>query len=69
MTIQNPPKALILLVALICITVLVGFNRITTEAGLPLISAIVFYGIGNGVAAKSGTPSQPIIGSKKHDEQ
>jgi hypothetical protein len=64
MTIANPPKALILLVALICITVLLAFNRITTEAGLPLISAIVFYGIGNGVAAKNGTPSQPIIGSK-----
>jgi hypothetical protein len=64
MTIANPPKALILLVALICITVLLAFNRITTEAGLPLISAIVFYGIGNGVAARNGTPSQPIIGSK-----
>ena len=64
MTIANPPKALILLVALICITVLLAFNRITTEAGLPLISAIVFYGIGNGVAARNGTPSQPILGSK-----
>jgi hypothetical protein len=65
MTISNPPKALILLVALICITVLLAVEKITTEAGLPLVSAIVFYGIGNGVAAKSGVNSQPIIGKKE----
>jgi hypothetical protein len=67
MTISNPPKAFILLVALICITILLGLNRITTEAGLPIITAIVFYGIGNGVAAKTGKPSEPIIGPK-HDQ-
>jgi hypothetical protein len=65
MTISNPPKAFILLVALICITVLLAVEKITTEAGLPLVSAIVFYGIGNGVAAKSGVNSQPIIGKKE----
>lgn len=64
MTLTNPPKAFILLVALICITVLLAVGRITTEAGLPIISAIVFYGIGNGVAARSGKPSEPIIGPK-----
>jgi len=64
MTLNNPPKAFILLVALICITLLLAISRITTEAGLPIISAIVFYGIGNGVAAKSGKPSEPIIAPK-----
>lgn len=64
MTIQNPPKAFILLVALICITVLLAVGKITTEAGLPIISAIVFYGIGNGVAAKTGQDSTPVIGKK-----
>jgi len=66
MTIANPPKALILLVALICVTVLLAVGRITTEAGLPIISAIVFYGIGNGVSSRSGKASEPIIGPK-HD--
>lgn len=66
MTLNNPPKAFILLVALICVTALLAIGRVSTEAGLPIISAIVFYGIGNGVAAKTGKPSEPIIGPK-HD--
>jgi hypothetical protein len=61
----NPPKALILLVALCCVTLLLAIGRITTEAGLPIITAIVFYGIGNGIQARSGTPSPPIIGPKE----
>jgi hypothetical protein len=67
MTLNNPPKAFILLVALICVTFLMGLGRVTTEAGLPIISAIVFYGIGNGVAARSGKTSEPIIGPKNSD--
>lgn len=66
MQIANPSKAMILLVALICVTVLLALGKISTEAGLPIITAIVFYGIGNGVAAKSGTASTPIVGPK-HD--
>jgi len=64
MTISNPPKAFILLVALICVTLLLAIGRVTNEAGLPIITAIVFYGIGNGVAAKSGKPASPIIGPR-----
>lgn len=67
MTLNNPPKAFILLVALCCVTLLLALGRVTTEAGLPIISAIVFYGIGNGVAAKTGKPSEPIIGPKNHE--
>lgn len=67
MTLNNPPKAFILLVALICLTLLMALNRVDTEAGLPIISAVVFYAIGNGVAAKSGKDSQPIISSKKNE--
>lgn len=65
MRLQNPPKAFILLVALLCVTLLLAVGRITTEAGLPLISAVVFYGIGNGVAARSGKASEPIIAPKE----
>ena len=66
MQIANPYKAMILLVALICVTVLLALGKVSTEAGLPIITAIVFYGIGNGVAAKSGTASTPIVGPR-HD--
>jgi len=64
MKITNPPKAFILLAALISITLLMAIGKITTEAGLPLLTAIVFYGIGNGVAAKTGQDSTPVIGRK-----
>jgi hypothetical protein len=63
--ITNPPKALILLVALLCITILLATNSIDQNAGLPMISAIVFYGIGNGVAAKNGKDSPKIFGPKE----
>lgn len=67
MTLNNPPKALILLIALLCVTFLLALGRVTTEAGLPIISAIVFYGIGNGVAARAGKASDPILGPKTRD--
>ena len=67
MNITNPPKALILLVALLCITILLATNSIDQNAGLPMISAIVFYGIGNGVAAKNGKDTPKIFGPKNND--
>ena len=65
MNITNPPKALILLVALLCITILLATNSIDQNAGLPMISAIVFYGICNGVAAKNGKDTPKIFGPKE----
>lgn len=64
MTIANPPKALIALVALICITVLMAIGAISTEAGIPIFTMIVGYAIGNGIAARSGHPVEPIVGRK-----
>lgn len=68
MKLHNPPKAVILLAALLCLTFLMGLGRVTTEAGMPIITAVVFYAIGNGVAARSGTSSQPIIAPKDPDQ-
>ena len=64
MNIANPSKAFIALVSLICLTVLIAVDAITSDAGLPVITAIVGYAIGNGIAAKQGQPVQPIIGAK-----
>jgi hypothetical protein len=64
MNIANPSKAFIALVSLICLTVLIAVNAITSDAGLPVITAIVGYAIGNGIAARQGQPVQPIIGAK-----
>ena len=65
MSLANPSKALIALVGLVCLTVLIAVNAITPDAGLPVITAIIGYAIGNGIAAKTGQPVDPIIG-KKH---
>lgn len=67
MNIANPSKAFIALVSLICLTVLIAVDAIASDAGLPVITAIVGYAIGNGIAAKTGQPVQPIIGKKAKD--
>jgi membrane protein YqaA with SNARE-associated domain len=64
MTIANPPKAFIALVGLICLTLLMALNAIEQATGTGLIGSILGYAIGNGIAARSGQPVQPIIGSK-----
>ena len=65
MNIANPSKALIALVGLICITVLMVTDSISQDAGIGLLSAVIGYAIGNGIAAKTGQQVDPIIGKKK----
>ena len=65
MSLANPSKALIALVGLICITVLMVTDSISQDAGIGLVSAIIGYAIGNGIAAKTGQSVDPIIGKKK----
>ena len=61
----NPSKALIALVALICMTVLLTVNAIETDQGLPIITMIVGYSVGNGMAALTNKPVDPIIKKKE----
>jgi hypothetical protein len=67
MNLENPSKALIALVGMICITILLSVGKIPTETGTGMIGTIIGYAIGNGIAAKSGKPVTPIIG-RKDDE-
>jgi len=62
--ITNPPKALIVLVAMICITVLMSTNKIDQSAATGLLGSIVGYSIGNSIRPKNGEPIPPIIGKK-----
>lgn len=64
MSLANPSKALIALVGLVCITVLMVTDSISQDAGIGLLSAVIGYSIGNGIAAKQGLPVDPIIGKK-----
>lgn len=69
MELTNPPKALIVLVALICIVILMVSKSIDETTGAGLLGMIVGYGVGNGIAAKNGDPVQPIIGTKRRDRR
>lgn len=64
MTISNPPKALIALIGLICLTILLALGAIDKATGTGMIGTILGYAVGNGIAAKQGVPVNPIIGNK-----
>ena len=67
MNITNPSKALIALVGLICMTVLIAIGAIDQDAGVPILTMIIGYSIGNGVNALRGTENTGIINRKKKD--
>jgi hypothetical protein len=60
----NPSKALIALVGLICMTVLIAVDAIDQDQGLPIITMIVGYSVGNGMAALTNKQVEPIIRKK-----
>ena len=61
----NYLKASIALCALVCITVLLVTHSIASDTGMPIITMIVGYAIGNGIAARQGGDGyQPLIGRK-----
>ena len=67
MQLANPSKALIALVALISMVILIALERITQEAGMNIVIAIVFYSIGNGVGTDSKGNITGIIGRKQKE--
>jgi len=60
----NPSKALIALVGLICMTVLIAVGSIDQDQGLPIITMVIGYSVGNGMAAIMNKEVQPIIRKK-----
>ena len=65
MSIINPPKALILLVGLLCLTALMLAGKIDMDNGVPILTLVIGYAVGNGIAAKNGGNAGPIIGTKE----
>jgi hypothetical protein len=61
----NISKATIALVALICVTILLITDSISSDGGFGLLGTIVGYAVGNGIAARSGTTADPIIRPKR----
>ena len=67
MQIANPSKALIALVALICITILRALDKIDQASFNGLAGLLVGYAVCNGMAAKSKQPVEPIIKARDVD--
>ena len=64
MRIANPSKAFIALVGLICITVLMALDKLDTSQGMPVITLIIGYAVGNTMSASKRETVEPIIGPK-----
>ena len=60
----NPSKALIALVGLICMTVLIAVGAIDQDQGLPIITMVIGYAVGNGISALTNKQVEPIIKKK-----
>lgn len=60
----NYLKAGLAALCVISVVVLMAIGSITGESGLPIITLVVGYSIGNGVTSKAGNSSEPIIGPK-----
>ena len=61
MTVNNLPKFVILLVGLHCLTALIIADKIDMESGVPMLTMILGYAIGNGVNAKQGNESSNVF--------
>lgn len=68
MKLANPPKALIALVAMICMTVLRAVDQMDQPSYNGLVGLIVGYAVGNGIAAQKKEPVQPIFSTKDDDQ-
>jgi len=64
---DNWPKFVILLVALIGMLIAWISDQASWDEIGPLMAAVVFYAIGNGVSAVRGTPQQPLFASAPPD--
>jgi hypothetical protein len=67
MKLTNSPKLAFSLLSCVCVTVLMAVGSIDAATGMPFLTLIAGYILGNGVAAKNGDPVEPIIGRKKDD--
>lgn len=60
----NLYKTIIAGLALMSLTVLIGTSHMDPATGAPIITAILFYALGNGIAAASKKPVEPLMQRK-----
>lgn len=62
MNVNNAPKLVGIILAMVCLSILFGLDKLTESGFLGLMGLIVGYLVGNGVAARQGDPVEPVIG-------
>lgn len=61
----NSLKVLVATIGMVLVSVLMISHVITSTEGMPIITMVIGYAVGNGIAAKSGVPVEPFV--KKND--
>lgn len=61
----NYLKLGIIALVVVCMTILLALHSVTETTAIAVIGPLVGYLVGNGVAAKSGVPVQPVISQRK----
>ena len=61
MSVNNAPKLLGILLAMVLLTLVFGLGKLTESGYIGLMGLIVGYLVGNGIAAKNGDPVQPAL--------
>ena len=65
MNVNNLPKLLVLLLAMILLTAVFGLGKLSESGYIGLMGLIVGYLVGNGIAARNGDTVEPVLGSTK----
>jgi len=63
--VNNPPKFVLLLVAVVGVIVLLALGRIEESAGMFFLGSATGIGIGNGIAARRDEEVEPIFGNNR----
>lgn len=69
MNVNNPPKLIGILLAMILLTIVFALGTLSESGFLGLMGLLVGYLVGNGVAATSGEPVKPALGESDDHRQ
>ena len=68
MTVNNPPKFIGILLAMILLTVVFGMGTLSESGYIGLMGLMIGYLVGNGVAARNDQPVEPTITNKHYEK-
>lgn len=61
MTGVNWAKLIVAVTTIVCVTVLMAMHALTDAVGIPVVTTVLGYMLGNGVAAVRGEAVTPVV--------